>query len=271
LDSVFIDYAEFFLRILLSAGIIFTILLCIAYLFGRNSGKMILAQFFSPDMDMKYEINSWEVSIGRAHTNDIFIDNATVSRFHAVVARRGKGWVIYDTNSKAGTFVNGQQIEKKAYIFDGDIINLGSAVLTFRSPMFKRENAVKRQKAELTDGDIHQINATIGAVTKAQKQAKKTIPALVNLSDNSMILLFSEEYIIGRAANCDIVLPVFTVSKYHAKISNEGNSWILADVKSKSGTYVNNVEISEPYRLQDGDTIEVGGIYYRFVRNYISE
>ena len=67
------------------------------------------------------------------------------------------------------------------------------------------------------------------------------------------------------------MLPVFTVSKYHAKISNEGNSWILADVKSKSGTYVNNVEISEPYRLQDGDTIEVGGIYYRFVRNYISE
>ena len=80
-----------------------------------------------------HELDFWEISLGRSPTCDITIDgDMTVSRFHAVIARRAKGWTIIDTYSKTGTFVNGRRIDKKTILENGDTLTFGSATYRFR-------------------------------------------------------------------------------------------------------------------------------------------
>lgn len=64
--------------------------------------------------------------------------------------------------------------------------------------------------------------------------------------------------LIGRDADCDVVVADRQVSRHHARIrvSAEGDL-ILEDLQSKNGTHVNGVVIQGPYRLTDGDVIQI--------------
>lgn len=63
--------------------------------------------------------------------------------------------------------------------------------------------------------------------------------------------------LIGRDEGCDIVIADRQVSRHHARISLEGDGYILKDLGSKNGTFVNGQELAEPYALQDGDEIQI--------------
>jgi hypothetical protein len=69
-------------------------------------------------------------SIGRSPDCDIFLDDVTVSRHHAVLIRRDNGFVIEDHGSLNGTFVNRRRIES-AELADGDELQIGKYRLTF--------------------------------------------------------------------------------------------------------------------------------------------
>lgn len=80
-----------------------------------------------------FEMTSWEISLGRSTACDIVIKgDMTVSRFHAVIARRAKGWTVIDTFSKTGTYVNGRRIDKKTILENGDMLTFGGATYRFR-------------------------------------------------------------------------------------------------------------------------------------------
>lgn len=74
----------------------------------------------------------WENSIGRSKSCDITLPDAAISRDHAVLMRRESGWVIADTNSKGGTFVNGKRVNKEAMVRPGDVITMGRAHLSLK-------------------------------------------------------------------------------------------------------------------------------------------
>ena len=75
----------------------------------------------------------WENIIGRAHTADIRIAGAGMSRVHAVLRRSDRGsWHIYDIFSKGGVWVNGQRVEEKGTaLVSGDVLNLGGSIARF--------------------------------------------------------------------------------------------------------------------------------------------
>lgn len=74
----------------------------------------------------------WENSIGRSRSCDIILDDATISRAHAVLFRRESGWLVTDTNSKAGTFINGTKVRQNAPVLPGDSISMGSTALMLK-------------------------------------------------------------------------------------------------------------------------------------------
>ncbi len=65
------------------------------------------------------------------------------------------------------------------------------------------------------------------------------------------------EIIIGRSPTCDIILPDRQVSRRHARIFREGETYFVEDLGSKNGTWVNGVPVREPTALQDGDEIQI--------------
>jgi len=70
--------------------------------------------------------------------------------------------------------------------------------------------------------------------------------------------LDQDQTTIGRSSECDIVLPKRQVSRYHAQIERDDGGYLLRDLGSKNGTYVNGQKVyGEPYRLRDGDEIQI--------------
>jgi hypothetical protein len=70
-----------------------------------------------------------------------------------------------------------------------------------------------------------------------------------------------DRVIIGRSEDCDVVLTERQVSRHHAQIrrldSAASLTYVLEDLGSRNGTYVNGRQVIEPYVLQDGDEIQI--------------
>jgi ABC-type multidrug transport system ATPase subunit/pSer/pThr/pTyr-binding forkhead associated (FHA) protein len=65
------------------------------------------------------------VSIGRSTENAVVLDHPLVSRFHAVIERLGVRQRVTDLKSSNGVYVNGKQIEKQAWLKEGDELRIG--------------------------------------------------------------------------------------------------------------------------------------------------
>ena len=67
----------------------------------------------------------------------------------------------------------------------------------------------------------------------------------------------SDRVTIGRGEGCDVVLMERQVSRRHAQIRRLNSQYVLEDLGSRNGTYVNGREVIGPYVLQDGDEIQI--------------
>ncbi|MGN1041642.1 MAG: FtsW/RodA/SpoVE family cell cycle protein [Acutalibacteraceae bacterium] len=98
---------------------------CFKSLFGSLKSTRPLIVLWNRVTTEKIPIVYWENSIGRDKHCDIVLDSPSASRDHAVLFRRKKGWIISDTNSKTGVFLNGKKIEEDTRILLGDTITMG--------------------------------------------------------------------------------------------------------------------------------------------------
>jgi pSer/pThr/pTyr-binding forkhead associated (FHA) protein len=69
-------------------------------------------------------------TIGREPDSDLFLDDVTVSRRHAVIERAQDGLYIVDLESLNGTYVNRRRIERHR-LSDGDEVQVGKFKLTY--------------------------------------------------------------------------------------------------------------------------------------------
>jgi len=71
------------------------------------------------------------------------------------------------------------------------------------------------------------------------------------------------QFTIGRAPDCDHVLSDPTASRYHAELRCEDGAWILTDLRSRNGTYVNG---RRAWRIvvEPGDELVLGGTRLTF-------
>jgi hypothetical protein len=77
--------------------------------------------------------------------------------------------------------------------------------------------------------------------------------------------LGNAELTIGRAESCDLGLfgdP--GIDRLHARILRHGDSYLLVDADSSTGTYVNDARINQPTPLHAGDLIHLGKARVRF-------
>ena len=72
------------------------------------------------------ELNKPVVTIGRGNANDLVLNDASVSRFHAVVKLDGSTVLIADRGSTNGVILNGERISQESELKNGDVAVLGS-------------------------------------------------------------------------------------------------------------------------------------------------
>jgi len=79
-----------------------------------------------------FALDGDRLTVGRRPDSDIFLDDVTVSRDHAVLVRRGSDYFLDDLGSLNGTYVNRRRIESHR-LADGDELQIGKYKLAFLS------------------------------------------------------------------------------------------------------------------------------------------
>ncbi len=116
---------EPFMRYGILAIVSFIVVRLLLSMFFKKTTDPIRAKLVNTITNESISLRERETSLGRNKSCDIVLPFDTISRLHAVIAYRNKGFVIFDTFSKSGIKVNGKKIEKKAYLHNGDEINIG--------------------------------------------------------------------------------------------------------------------------------------------------
>jgi pSer/pThr/pTyr-binding forkhead associated (FHA) protein len=94
-------------------------------------GQALLLVKRGPNAGSTFLLEADATSIGRGTDRDVFLDDITVSRAHAVFERRGPGaWFVRDAGSLNGTYVNGEQVDETK-LATGDEVQIGKFKLTF--------------------------------------------------------------------------------------------------------------------------------------------
>jgi hypothetical protein len=79
-----------------------------------------------------FAVEGERTSIGRRPESDVFLDDITVSRDHALLIHRAEGWFLDDCGSLNGTYVNRSRIESQR-LEEGDEVQIGKYKLTFHA------------------------------------------------------------------------------------------------------------------------------------------
>ena len=80
----------------------------------------------------KFRFDAESISIGRAGSNDLVLNDAGVSRTHARIERHGAAWMLLDRASVNGVELNGTVVGAPTRLREGDRIGVGPITLEFR-------------------------------------------------------------------------------------------------------------------------------------------
>jgi len=93
-----------------------------------GTGMLVVVR--GPNAGSRFLLDRERTSIGRHPDSDIFLDDVTVSRRHAIVSQRDGMMVVEDNGSLNGTYVNGDRVEERE-LATGDELQIGRFKVLF--------------------------------------------------------------------------------------------------------------------------------------------
>jgi len=211
----------------------------------------------------KFLLGKGAVTIGRSPDCDITIDNAAVSRKHAMIEYNGSEYVLSDLQSSNGVFLNGEKIEAQETLKAGDNIGIAKFAFTFQD--------APQAEVQKMMGGMDEFDATVVVDTEKMAQSIPTTVAagaspaasgprkLVILKGDANVkeLPIERDVVtIGKVDSCDLVIPGFRVSKIEATLSHRQNQYFLNPLGGS--TRLNNQKINKETALKVGDTFNIG-------------
>ena len=187
------------------------------------------------------ELAGGELTLGRDPDRQLQLASASVSRRHAHFAIDGVQLKIVDDGSANGVLVDGARIE-------------GSQVVNAQS------------RVEIADFRL--VVESIGAeATPAVAPFTASVMESVRLVAqggpyDAQVFPVVGELIVGRAAECQLVLDDPSLSRKHARIRGTGRRLEVEDLGSSNGTFVSGRKIGQA-TAGPGDTIRFGELAFR--------
>lgn len=102
---------------------------------------------------------------------------------------------------------------------------------------------------------------------KQSKARRKNGPGRITILDGTLagtvISLTGQEVLFGRAAECSVVLNDDYVSNHHCVVKLIDSVWVLQDLGSTNGTWINRARITSTVPLKVGSVFAVGRVSMR--------
>lgn len=185
----------------------------------------------SEGKQVEIRLSNRPVSLGRSDESDHQLPTKMASRIHAQVFPRERGWWVEDLASSNGTIVNGNRIQKPMPLVPGDVITIGDVKITF-------------------DGEAAQPKGPpdhlIARIVYTPEKGKPPIDTLIR-----------DRITVGRKPDNTLQIDQKVVSGQHCEIINREGAYLLRDLSSSNGTYINDERITE-HTLRNGDVILLG-------------
>src|SRR5690606_29735307 len=198
-----------------------------------------------------------EITIGRKEGNTIRLTERNVSRRHARLSKMNGGVYVEDVESRYGIKLNGTKIDGRAKIEHGDEVLIGDYKLRIvDEARQKQEEATQLRK-------VDDLAEQAGPQPIPPAQQARLVVISSNFAGQEFPIARTE-MVIGRNAECDIIIDHRSVSGTHAKIVRAPNGiFKVVDLNSANGVKVNGAQFSVK-ELNSGEIIELGHVRFRF-------
>jgi ABC transport system ATP-binding/permease protein len=181
-------------------------------------------------------------TIGRAPNNTLVLDDEDVAPYHAEILERSgrERFELTALSEEAAVRLNRYSIAVKVpyALANGDMLEIGPYQLQFSAAV-----------------DIA-LPDDWGAPLPRVSHAADVLENIALRGRSSLTL--------GRDSSNDVAIKHPVVARFQAKIELQNGSWILSDLNSSDGTFVNDRQILHPHTLRPGDEIRIGPCQFTF-------
>jgi len=252
--------------------------------------KIVLAEDRGGQLHGEHSFTSEVIRVGRdpAVCHYFFPQEQwpMVSRKHAEFRLSDRRYLVADSNSRFGTFVNGQRITEPVEVRVGSQVQLGTGGPILRVVSIEQAAVTRPEPKGSELGRMDTVREPSGGAAPPQSpsmpaantnktpapQPTAPRPASVRTElahlelidpDNrpvKRIELNREVTRLGRDPEAEVVIDAAAavVSRRHAEIKKTGDQFFISDLKSFNGTLVDGKRITETVALFDGDEIQLG-------------
>jgi pSer/pThr/pTyr-binding forkhead associated (FHA) protein len=241
---------------------------------GRTGGRLVCLTD-----GREYRVGDRPLTLGRDAGANVVVSGHDVSRQHAEIRADPEGYTLVDM-SVNGTYVNGERIGKTHRLARADVIRIGNDEFRFYAdtlvpPVPKPPSAPPAREPEVPPaaptGAAHQLSDTMHGVPAAQFQRSSTPPSPMAAPLASFLFRSGElkgrrlpikvpVVNIGRGDYNDVVIADPSVSTMHAKLQRREAIWILTDLGSTNGTFVEGERLTGEVPLTPGTTLRFGDV-----------
>ena len=204
-------------------------------------------------------VDKGRLSVGRDPTNQIVIDDPSVSREHAAIVAVGNDHILEDLASANGTFVNGKRRSRRI-LQHGDVVAFGAFNLRYLNPKTAAE--VELDRTMLIEG-IAEAQAGLPADGEALA-VPRTRATRIKFPNGRVYMVTGPR--AGTTIELDRVVARFGKPGHRsAVLVRRPHGYFLAHVEGHRAARVNGQPAGKKARrVNDGDVIEVADEKFQF-------
>ncbi|MEA2724407.1 MAG: transport system ATP-binding/permease protein [Gemmatimonadales bacterium] len=232
----------------------------------------------------EYSVGAQPLSLGRDAGADVVVAGSEVSRLHAEIRNEPDGYILIDI-SVNGTYVNGERIGKTHRLSRADVIRIGNDEFRFYAdplsaaspvPAPVPESAPVDRPPSPPEGAAERLSDTMHGLPEEEEPARRDTPPSPEAAPLASLLFRTGDFKgrrlpikvpvvnIGRGDYNDIVIGDPSVSTMHAKLQRREAVWILTDMGSTNGTFVEGERLAGEAPLSPGTTLRFGDVIALF-------
>src|SRR5438874_170088 len=231
---------------------------------GTSGGRVV-----SLTDGREYLITGASLVFGREAGCEVVVSGKDVSRRHAEIVHTPQGYVVVDSSTN-GTFVNEEQVQGQRILARTDVIRIGEEQFRFyaeAAPLTASAAPVPAPAAspEQLKHTVHGIGAV--APPSPPRPTGTAFASFLVRSGGLMgqrLPVKTPVVNLGRADYNDIVLPDPSISTSHAKLQRREGVWVLVDLDSTNGTFVEGEQVKGEAPLGPGAMVRLGDVQLLF-------
>jgi len=213
----------------------------------------------------EYQAGSAPLTFGRDAGCDVVIESNKVSRQHATLTGTPAGFVLEDTSAN-GVLVNGTRIEGRRTLVRGDVLRIGPAEFRFHVDAASGTPSPPPGAVHRLYDTAHGIPSMVPSFPSRTTAAPPLATVLVRTGGlrGQRLPIRTPVVNIGRADYNDLVFGEESVSASHAKLQRREDVWVLTDLGSTNGTFVDGDQIRGEVPVMPGSTLRFGDVAVLF-------